>query len=116
MAEWFALLTSDHEAPGLNRTGGRIQLMTVVSFIAQSFSLSPFHRRDNCMKMSNLIFLEKKKENYCIRPNYRTVRLGFSKLLGTLSCVKICIILLRVLYKKRSEKDLFDDDYTIFFF
>ena len=27
---------------------------------------------------------------YRIRPNYRTVRLGFSKLLGTLRCDKIC--------------------------
>ena len=27
--------------------------------------------------------------NYHIRPNYRTVRLGFSELLGTLSCGKI---------------------------
>ena len=26
---------------------------------------------------------------YRIRPNYRTVRLGFSELLGTLSCAKI---------------------------
>ena len=32
--------------------------------------------------------------------NYRTVRLGFSKLLGTLSCDKICIYLLRIHYKK----------------
>ena len=28
--------------------------------------------------------------NYRIRPNYRTVCLGFSKLLGTLRCDKIC--------------------------
>ena len=38
----------------------------------------------------------------------------FSKLLGTLIGGKICIYLLRILYKKRSEKDLFDD-YAIFF-
>ena len=37
---------------------------------------------------------------YRIRPNYRTVRSGFSKLLGTLSCDKICIYLLRIHYKK----------------
>ena len=41
---------------------------------------------------------------YRIRPNYRTVRLGFSKLLGTLSCGKICIYLLRIHYKKIRKK------------
>ena len=51
---------------------------------------------------------------YHIRPNYRTLRLGFSKLLGTLNFGKICIYLLRIYYKKRSEKDLFDDDYAMF--
>ena len=51
---------------------------------------------------------------YRIRPNYRTVHLVFSKLLGTLICGKICIYLLRIHYKKRSEKDLFNDDYAIF--
>ena len=50
---------------------------------------------------------------YRIRPNYRTVRLGFSKLLGTLICGKICIYLLRIHYKKDQKKDLFDDDYVI---
>ena len=40
------------------------------------------------------------------------MRLGFSKLLGTLSGGKICTYLLRIHYKK--EKDLFGDDYTIF--
>ena len=44
--------------------------------------------------------------NYRIRPNYRTVRLGFSKLLRTLICGKICIILVRIHYLKRSEKDI----------
>ena len=38
--------------------------------------------------------------NYRIRPNYRTVRLGFSKLLGTVICGKTCIYLLRIHYKK----------------
>ena len=51
---------------------------------------------------------------YCIRPNYRTVRLGFSNLQDTLICGQICIYLLRIHYKKRSEKDLFNDDYAIF--
>ena len=54
-------------------------------------------------------------EKYRIRPNYRTVRLGFSKLLGTLICGKICIYLLRIHYKKDQKKDLFDDDYVIVF-
>ena len=40
---------------------------------------------------------------------------GFSKLLGTLSCVKICINLLWVHYKKKDQKRTFDDDYAIFF-
>ena len=50
---------------------------------------------------------------YRIRPNYRTVRLGFSKLLGTLICGKICIYLLGIHYKKDQKKDFFDDDYVI---
>ena len=41
------------------------------------------------------------------------MRLGFSKLLGTLICGKICIYLLRIHYKKDQKKDLFDDDYVI---
>ena len=41
---------------------------------------------------------------YRIRPSYRTVRLGFSKLLGTLSCGKICIYLLRIHYKKDQKR------------
>ena len=41
---------------------------------------------------------------YRIRPNYRTVHLGFSKLLGTLICGKICIYLLRIHYKKDQKK------------
>ena len=52
---------------------------------------------------------------YRIRPNYRTVRLGFSKLLGTLSCGKICIYLLRLHYKK-DKKKTFDYNYAVFFF
>ena len=52
--------------------------------------------------------------NYHIQPNYCSVRLGFSKLLGILSCGKICNYLLRIHCKKRSEKDMFDDDYAIF--
>ena len=47
MAEWLALLTSEHEVLGLNTSGGRIQLMTVWCFIARSlfiiiFLLSPY--------------------------------------------------------------------------
>ena len=61
------------------------------------------------------LFLSKKALifSYRIRPNYRTVRLGFSKLLGTLRCDKICTYTGYTI--KRSEKDLFDDDYAIFF-
>ena len=43
------------------------------------------------------------------------MRLGYSKLLGTLICDNICIYLLWTHYKKRLEKNLFDDDYAIFF-
>ena len=39
VAEWLALLISDHEVPVSNPTGGRFQLMTVWSFIAESFTL-----------------------------------------------------------------------------
>ena len=41
---------------------------------------------------------------YRIRPNYRTVRLGISKLLGTLICGKICIYLPRIHYKKDQKR------------
>ena len=41
------------------------------------------------------------------------MRLGFSKLLGTLICGIICIYLLRIHCKKDQKKDLFDDDYVI---
>ena len=37
VAEWLMLLTVDHEVVGLNPTGGRIHLMTV---------LAPFHHLD----------------------------------------------------------------------
>ena len=43
---------------------------------------------------------------YRIKPNNRTVHLGFSKLLGTLICGKICIYLLRVHLKKKIRKGL----------
>ena len=43
------------------------------------------------------------------------MRLGFSNLLGTLICGKICIYLLRIHNKKDQKKYLFDDDYAIFF-
>ena len=41
---------------------------------------------------------------YHIRPNYRTVHLGFSKLQGTLSCGKICIYIQRIHYKKDQKR------------
>ena len=41
------------------------------------------------------------------------MHLSFSKLLRKRG--KTCIYLLRVLFKKRSAKSLFDDDYVIFF-
>ena len=55
---------------------------------------------------SNKVFMLQKLVSR-IRPNYRTVRLGFSKLLGTLICGKICIYLLRIHYiKKKIRKGL----------
>ena len=42
--------------------------------------------------------------NYRIRPNYRTVRLGFSNLQDTLICGQICIYLLRTHYKKDQKR------------
>ena len=41
---------------------------------------------------------------YHIRPNYRTVRLGFSNLQDTLICGQICIYLLRIHYKKDQKR------------
>ena len=66
-----------------------------------------------CGLTVHYLFLLIHFDKYRIRPNYRTVRLGFSKLLGTLICGKICIYLLRIHYKKDQKKDLFDDDYVI---
>ena len=43
------------------------------------------------------------------------MRLGLSKLLGTLICGKICIYLLRKHNKKDQKKDLFRDEYAILF-
>ena len=41
---------------------------------------------------------------YRIRPNYHTVRSGFSKLQRTLICGKICTHLLRIHYKKDQKR------------
>ena len=41
---------------------------------------------------------------YRIRPNYRTVRLGFSNLQDTLIRGQICIYLLRIHYKKDQKR------------
>ena len=55
-------------------------------------------------------------QHYRIRPNYRTVRLGFSKLLGTLICGKMCIYLLRIHYKKDQKKTYLMMIMRFFFF
>ena len=52
---------------------------------------------------------------YSIRPNYCSVRLGFSKLLGRLLVKYVSAYLGYTLKKKRSAKDLFDEVYAIFF-
>ena len=44
MAEWLVPRTLEDDVQGSNPIEGRIQLMTVWFFIAQSPSLSPFHR------------------------------------------------------------------------
>ena len=54
-----------------------------------------------------------KNKYYRIRPNYHTVRLGFSNLQDTLICGQICIYLLRIHYKK-DQKRTFNDDYANF--
>ena len=59
------------------------------------------------------------KQDYRIRPNYRTVRLGISKLLGTLICGKICIYLSRIHYKidqKRMYLIMIMRVFLLFFF
>ena len=43
VVECLEIPTLDHEMPGLNPARGRLQLMTVWHFIAQSLSLSSFH-------------------------------------------------------------------------
>ena len=49
-------------------------------------------------KLSDCAFI-----GYCIQPNYRTVRLGFSKLLEN-TCGKICICLLKGTLKKDQQR------------
>ena len=44
MAEWLALLTSDHGVVGSNPAGGEILPEPKRRFIAQSLLCSPFHR------------------------------------------------------------------------
>ena len=56
-----------------------------------------------CKCKSYSHFFSAKILAYRIRPNYHTVRLGFSKLLGTLSGGKICIYLLRIHYKNQKR-------------
>ena len=50
-----------------------------------------------------------------IRPNLPHCAVRFFKITGNTLFGKICIFQLRIHYKKRSEKELFDDDYAIFF-
>ena len=52
---------------------------------------------------------------YLIQPNYCTVHLCFFFKTTGKTCGKVCIYLLRVHFKKRSTKDLFDDVYGFFF-
>ena len=68
----------------------------------------------SCRKCCARLFCHYYTKVYRIRPNYRTVRLGFSKLLEN-TCGKICICLLKGTLKKKSAKNLLDDVYAIFF-
>ena len=77
--------------------------------------VGPFLKRFILTHSSRQVGYSDEYFSYRIWPNYRTVRLGFSKLLGALICGKICIYLLRIHYKK-DQKDLFDDDYAILIF
>ena len=53
---------------------------------------------------------------YCIRPNYLTVLLRFFKIpQNTHFVLKYVSTCFRIHYKKRSEKDLFEDDNAFFF-
>ena len=55
-------------------------------------------------------------DKYRIGPNYRTVRLGISKLLGTLIYGKICIYLPRIHYKKDQKRMYLMMIMRVFFF
>ena len=54
--------------------------------------------------MNCQVFCSQENSIYRIRPNYRTVRLGFSNLQDTLICGQICIYLLRIHYKKDQKR------------
>ena len=53
---------------------------------------------------TNIMFPCFNNNNYRIRPNYHTVRLGFSNLQDTLICGQTCIYLLRIHYKKDQKR------------
>ena len=56
---------------------------------------------------------QSEKWNYCIRPNYRTMRLGFSKLLGKLVVKYVSTYTMGTLIQ-RSAKDLSNYAYVMF--
>ena len=67
-------------------------------------SLCPFFVGKQHSWEQGYVLRNRFSENYCIRPNYRTVHLGFSNLQDTLICGQICIYLLRVHYKKDQKR------------
>ena len=63
MAEWLALPTPDHNVPGSNPAGGRVQLMTVLCFITHSpFIALLKHAYSNILNI-----LPPKNENFQIK-------------------------------------------------
>ena len=49
VTEWLKLMTSYHKVLGLNPAGGRIQLMTLWLFVAQSIIILPLSRYDSAL-------------------------------------------------------------------
>ena len=64
MAEWLALLTSDHGVSSLSPAGGEIISESKWRFIAKSFSCSPFH----CPDMNEILLKGKLNCNSSIHP------------------------------------------------
>ena len=82
----------------LNTSGKYNTFIRIFHFNLHNYAVVVWRHKITCY------FRTKKKIYYRIRPNYHTVRFGFSNLQDTLICGQICIYLLRIHYKKDQKR------------